>query len=99
MTQEISSTSDKQGPVGGLFQTVPRRAAQKAHNKRYGKYTEQYQYVTRFFSDCHRAQLAPLGGLTTNDHRNRIRSGGNEGFSTCENLLRNDLVLQQVCAC
>lgn len=65
----------------------------------YGKYRERYQYITRFFSGCHGARLAPLGGLSTNDHRNRIRSDGKAAFPKCENLLRNDLVMQQVCAC
>ena len=47
-----------------------------------GKYTERYQYVTRFFSGCHGARLAPLGGLSTNDHRNRIRSDGKAAFAS-----------------
>lgn len=76
-----------------------RGAPKKTPNKGYGKYAERYQYVTRFSLGCHGTRLASLSDLSTNGHRNRIRFDRKAVFPTCENVLRNDLILQQVCAC
>lgn len=99
MTHSRLSNLGGKGRSSLVFWRVASGPVKTAHNKCYEKYAERYQYVTQLFSGCHGARLAPLGGLSTNDQRNRIRLDENAGFPTCENLLRNELVLQQVCAC
>ncbi len=81
-----------------------------APNYCYGKYAEQYQYVTEVFAKS-RGRLkarfnrrAPTGDNRQAPSANRrpgirIANQKTQDFFACETLLRNGLVLQQGCAC
>ena len=99
MTHPRLSNPGGKGRSRLAFWMVASGAVKTAHNYRYEKYTERYQYVKRLSSGCHGGRIALLSGLSTNDHRNRIRFDGNVRFAACENVLRNRPILQQVCAC
>jgi hypothetical protein len=84
MTHPRSSKTSGKGRSRLVLGWVGSGAMKIAPKISYGKYEEQYQYVTLFSSDCHGVRIALLSGLSTKDQPNRIRSDQNAGFATCE---------------
>ncbi len=110
MTHQISPTSHGDKPSSGVFPLAFHSAWKTSPNLHYGKYTQQYQYVTPFLPKCH-GRLRPRfdRSAPTDNHRQassasrnldtRIANEETLGLSACETLLRNGLVLQQGFAC
>jgi hypothetical protein len=110
MTHPRSSKTSGKGRSRLVLGWVGSGAMKIAPKICYGKYEEQYQYVTHNLHHCHLRPNRQFGGLNPACGRRRatrvieytitrIADSAETTFPTRETLLRNWLILQQCFAC